>query len=356
MSCILVMAGGTGGHVMPALAAARCLQENGVEIVWIGTSDGLEAKLVPEAGFELRTIHIKGLRQSGIIRLLVMPFMLVWAMLQAAWVIFRCKPDGVLGMGGFVSGPGGLVAGLIRRPLILHEQNAVAGLTNRYLSWFAERVLTGFPVAEGIRELTWVGNPVRQEIIDIPAPEERLRGREGPMRLLVIGGSRGASVFNQHLPELLGRKRYLTLEVWHQCGQTGAGNIGERYLASGISCEVNGFIDDMARAYAWCDIIVCRAGAMTVSEVCAAGVVAIFVPYPHAVSDHQTSNAAYLYSQSAAHLVQQEEFVLGGWLEYLSEFQNDRLRLVKMAQAARRLARPDAAREVARVCLEAIVA
>lgn len=357
MSRILVMAGGTGGHVMPALAVAECLRAHGVEVLWMGTADGIEAKLAPRAGFELRLIHIKGLRKSGALRALVMPFMLAWAMLQALWIMLWHWPDGVLGMGGFVSGPGGLVAGLLRRPLVVHEQNAVAGLTNRHLARFAGCVLSGFPTARGIAEVTWVGNPVRREIADLPPPQQRLGGRSGPLRLLVVGGSLGARVFNEHLPELLGRAYDAAPdaapEVWHQCGPAGAGAIGERYLAAGIGCEVNGFIDDMAKAYAWCDLVICRAGAMTVAEVCAAGVAAILVPYPHAVSDHQTVNAAYLHSHDAARLVSQQEFMLGNWLSWLGEFQRERAGLVAIANAARQLARPDAALGVAQVCMEA---
>ena len=355
MKRVMIMAGGTGGHVMPALAVAECLRAHDVEVLWIGTADGLEAKVVPRAGFELRFIHIKGLRKSGLLRGLTMPFMLGWAMLQALWIMLRRRPDSVLGMGGFVSGPGGLVAALLRRPLVVHEQNAVAGLTNRHLARFAGRVLSGFPTARGIPEVTWVGNPVRREIADLPPPEQRLSGRSGPLRLLVVGGSLGASVFNEHLPELLGRGAASNppLEVWHQCGLAGAGAIGERYLAAGIGCEVHGFIDNMARAYAWCDLVICRAGAMTIAEVCAAGVAAILVPYPHAVSDHQTANAIYLHSHAAARLVSQQEFILGAWLRWLDEFQRQRGGLIAIAQAARGLARPQAALGVAQICMEA---
>lgn len=356
MSRIMVMAGGTGGHVMPALAVAECLRERGVEVLWIGTANGLEAKLAPRAGFEFRIIHIKGLRQSGAVRMAVMPFLLAWAMLQALWIILRRRPDGVLGMGGFVSGPGGLVAGLLRTPLVVHEQNAVAGLTNRYMARFAGRVLSGFPEVRGLKKIAWVGNPVRREIINLPPPGARLAGRSGPLRLLVVGGSLGASVFNEHLPALLGRKAAPgpAPEVWHQCGRAGAGAVGARYLEVGIGCQVNGFIEDMAAAYAWCDLIICRAGAMTVAEVCAAGVAAILVPYPHAVNDHQTVNAAYLHSRAAARLVSQQDFIRGHWLEALGPWQRRRTELVEMAEAARRLARPDAALAVARACLEAV--
>ncbi len=379
MSRILILAGGTGGHVMPALAVAERLRDSGVEVLWVGAADGPEATLAPRAGFEFMRIHIKGLRRSGAARLAVMPFMLAWAMLQRARILLQRKPDGALGMGGFVSGPGGLVAGLLRRPLVVHEQNAIAGLTNRHLARFATRVLSGFPAAAGIKNFTWVGNPVRREIIDIAPPEQRLSGRRGPLRLLVVGGSGGARVFNRHLPDLLGRRREegasAGLEIWHQCGASAAGGdsrdsgkggggngngkdgaaaIDERYRAAGIRCRVNGFIDDMAAAYAWCDVAICRAGAMTVSEVCAAGVAAILVPYPYAVNDHQSGNAAYLHARAAAHLVRQEDFLGGGWLAFLDDFRRERARVVEMARAARRLAKPDAAEAVARVCREVI--
>jgi len=349
---ILIMAGGTGGHLMPALAVAERLRARGAEVCWIGTADSLEAKLVPRAGFQLHTIRIKGLRQSGAARVAVMPFMLLWAMAQALAVMARRKPHAVLGMGGFVSGPGGLIACLLRRPLVVHEQNTVAGLTNRHLARFARRALSGFPAVKGMAGATWVGNPVRREIAELPAPKSRLAGRRGPMRVLVVGGSRGAEVFNQRLPGLLARAPQPAPEVWHQCGPHDPDTIGKRYLEAGIRSRVSGFIDDMAGAYAWCDLVICRAGAMTVSEVCAAGVAALLVPYPFAVSDHQTGNAAWLQSRSAARLVAQDDFVRGAWLEHLGEWQRDRRLLVEMAQAARHLARPHAAAEVARVCLE----
>ena len=359
MNRIMVMAGGTGGHVMPALAVAEALRECGVEVLWMGTADGLEAKLAPRAGFEFKIIHIKGLRKSGVGRVAAMPFLLAWAMLQALWVVLRRRPKAILGMGGFVSGPGGLVAGLLGMPLVVHEQNAVAGLTNRYLARFARRVLSGFPEVRRLEKfaekVTWVGNPVRREIINLPPPGTRLAGRSGPLRLLVVGGSLGASVFNEHLPALLGRKGLPgpVPEVWHQCGRAAAGDIGTRYIEAGIGCEVNGFIEDMAGAFAWCDLVICRAGAMSVAEVCAAGVAAILVPYPHAVNDHQTANAAYLHSRAAARLVPQQDFIRGHWLETLGHWQRRRTELVEMAEAARRLARPEAALAVAQACMEA---
>lgn len=352
MSRLMLLAGGTGGHAMPALAVAEHLRASGNEVVWVGTRSGLEAKIARRNRFEFRSIHIKGIRQSGSLRMASMPFRLAWAMLQMVWIILRCKPDVILGMGGFISGPGGLVAALLRRPLVIHEQNTTAGLTNHHLARFAVRVLSGFPQVEGIANPIWTGNPVRRAIIKIPRPEHRLGRRKGPLRLLIVGGSQGAHVFNQHLPELLKHHPCPTLEIWHQCGQTSAGTIASRYLAAGLSCKVNGFIDDMAKAYAWCDLIICRGGAMSIAEVCAAGAAAILVPYPHAVNDHQSSNIAYLHKHGAAMLVPQQEFVQGIWLKSLSEFDQNRNLLINMAVAARQLAHNDAAEKVANACLE----
>lgn len=352
MNRIMILAGGTGGHVMPALAVAEYLREHGNEVVWIGTADGIEAKLVVRAKFKFIRIRIKSVRGKGIVRLLGMPFMLAWSMLCMVVVMLWYKPDAILGMGGFISGPGGLVAALLKKPLVIHEQNSVAGLTNLHLSKYAARVLGGFPQAKGISSSTWVGNPVRHDIINLPDPKKRLSQRKGALRLLVVGGSQGAEVFNQRIPELLMRQSDLDVEVWHQCGRVNAGAIGERYLAAGIQNKVNGFIHDMAKAYEWCDLIICRAGAMSIAEICAAGCAALLVPYPHAVNDHQHSNAKYLSSQGAAVLVQQNTFIKGAWIKQLNEFQQDRQALVKLATTARSLAKVYAVKRVADTCLE----
>ncbi len=351
MSCIMMMAGGTGGHVMPALAVADKLRDAGIDVVWMGTKQGIEAQLVADAGYELESIRIRGLRGSGLMRKLVMPFMLLYAGLQSLVVILRRRPLGVIGMGGFVSGPGGALAVLLRLPLVIHEQNAIAGMTNRWLSRWSRRVLTGFPETLGFsNKYTWVGNPVRQEIADITEPQVRLAEAGDVLKVLVIGGSQGAEVFNQELPELLGRKSYLQIEVWHQCGQGRIAGIGDRYVKAGISSQVNEFIDDMAQAYAWCDVVICRAGAMTVAEVCAAGCVALFVPYPYAVNDHQVANAQYLVLRGAALMVHQAEFSEGGWLKQLARLNDNRQRLLRIAVAARKLAKPDAAAQAAFIC------
>lgn len=335
---------------MPALAVATKLRQRGVEVHWIGSADGLEANLVPEAGFELHSIQIKGLRQSGIKRKLIMPFMLIQACFQALIIFLKHRPDAVLGMGGFVSGPGGLVAALLRKPLVVHEQNAVAGLTNRGLSRFTVQVLSGFPIAKGIDEVEWVGNPVRREILEIPAPSERLKGRDGPLRILVFGGSQGAQVFNVQLPGLLYQAQRRGVEVLHQCGQGNLKSVQDAYRHTGIEARIEEFVDDMAAAYAWSDIVICRAGAMTVSEVCAAGAVAIFVPYPYAVNDHQTVNASYLAKAGAAMSLSQSKFVAGKWTKKLSALDKDRSQLLKIASKAHAMAKPDAANRVADIC------
>ena len=352
MSRMVIMAGGTGGHVIPALAVAAELTNRNVDVSWIGSRDGLESKLVPDAGIEFDPIDIKGLRKSGIIRKLLMPFMLIKAMFQTFGILRKRKPDAVLGMGGFVSGPGGLVSAILRIPLVLHEQNSVAGMTNRWLAKISKHVMSGFPVASGIKSSQWIGNPVRSDILEIPDPEDRIASHSGGLRILVVGGSQGAGVFNENLPELLSKFRSGKLEVWHQCGKQGLGDISDRYKAEGIESRVDVFVDDMAAAYEWCDVVVCRSGAMTVSEVCGAGVVAIFVPYPYAVNDHQAGNAEYLVSEGAAYMVRQPDFVEGQWLEILEAYCANRESLSVMGRAARSLAKPFASVELAETCME----
>ncbi len=350
MTRMMIMAGGTGGHVMPALAVARQLRERGAEVRWMGNADGLESTLATADGFELDAIHIRGLRQSGLARKLAMPWMLAQACARSLRIFRERKPEVLLGMGGFVSGPGGLVAGILRKPLVLHEQNAVAGLTNRWLARLATRVLTGFPDTEGLSMGQWVGNPVRRDIADLPAPRERLAERDGFLRLLVVGGSQGARVFNEELPGLLATRFTGRIEVLHQCGRNNAEPVISAYADRGIDARVQDFIEDMAAAYAWCDVVVCRAGAMTVAEVCAAGAVAIFVPYPFAVNDHQARNADYLARQDAAFSVPQPAFIDGDWLGRLDVLARDRGKLLEMAEKSRALAKPDAAKTVADIC------
>lgn len=353
---VLIMAGGTGGHVFPGIAVARELIAQQVRVVWLGTRAGLEARAVPASGLaiDMEWVTIRGLRGTGWLSWVRLPFSLARAMLEARRVLRRRRPDVVLSMGGFVAGPGGLMAWLTRTPLVVHEQNAVPGMTNRWLASVAKRVLTGFPGAFGsMTAAQHVGNPVRAAILAITAPDERLAGRVGPLRVLVIGGSRGAQVFNNVVPQTLqAMAASARPEIWHQCGRDAQEQTRRAY--GDVPARVSEFVDDMASAYAWADVVLCRAGAMTIAELAAAGCAAILVPYPHAVDDHQTANARYLADRDAAILLPQAELSAARLAEILGELAIHRDVLVKMASAARACASPDAADAVAQVCLELI--
>ena len=355
MSRVLIMAGGTGGHVFPGLAVARRLLEKRVQVVWLGTRRGLEAHAVPASGLaiEMEWLNIQGVRRKGWYSWLKFPFTLVYAMAQAFRVLRRRKPDAVLSLGGFVAGPGGLVAWLTRTPLLIHEQNAIPGMTNRWLAPLADQVLTGFPNAFGRHVVARpVGNPVRDEIAALPAPEERLTARRGRLRLLIIGGSLGAKIFNDVVPEAVRElPAAVRPEVWHQCGRGNAEIVQRAY--GEVPARVAEFIDDMAQAYAWADLVLCRAGAMTVAEIAASGSAAILVPYLYAVDDHQTANARFLSEREAAVLVPTVEFNPARLRELLTGFADNRELLLKMAQTARSLAVTDAAETVATLCQEA---
>jgi UDP-N-acetylglucosamine--N-acetylmuramyl-(pentapeptide) pyrophosphoryl-undecaprenol N-acetylglucosamine transferase len=356
---ILIMAGGTGGHVFPALAVARELRAVGADVLWLGTRSGLEAEIVPRAGFTLVTVAIGGLRGKGPLRWLLLPLTLGWAMLQSLQILLRFRPMAVLGMGGFAAGPGGLMTWLLRKPLLVHEQNAVAGLTNRWLAALAGRCMVAFPGALPARlQPVLTGNPVRAEISALPAPAARFRDRAGPLRLLVLGGSQGAQALNEALPRVLaGLSAAERPQVRHQTGRAQVAVVGQQYAALGLTAEVLPFIDDMAAAYAWADLVVCRAGALTIAELTAAGVGSILVPFPHAADDHQTRNAAYLVEAGAGLLLPQDGELASRLLERLGGFcraavGGDRAAVTAMAQAARRLAQPESAQRVARLCLE----
>lgn len=358
MSTLLIMAGGTGGHVFPALAVAHVLRDRGVEVVWLGTHGGIEARAVPAAGFDVEWVTIRGLRGKGIWGAVRTPVLVAVAMLQTVAVVMRRRPHAMLGMGGFVAGPGGFVAWILRRPLLIHEANAIAGLTNRLLAHFARRVMIGFEgTFAASRKVEWVGNPVRRDIAAIAEPARRLAGRTQPLRVLVIGGSQGARVFNETLPQAVNAIGSASgPDVWHQSGRGNAPAVQAAYREAGIAARVTEFIDDMAAAYAWADLVVCRAGAMTVAEVSVAGVAALFVPYPHAVGDHQTANARYLVERDAALMLNETELTparLGAVFEELSV---DRQRIETLAQRARALGRPDATVRVADICMEALSA
>ena len=352
---ILIMAGGTGGHIYPALAVANALQSHSQDIVWLGTRRGLEARIIPAAGLPIEWIDIQGLRGKGALQLLAAPFRLVRALWQSIRVMVRHRPVAVLGMGGFVTGPGGLAAWLTRRPLVIHEQNAVAGMTNRLLARLARVVLQAFPGSfpAAIRPET-VGNPVRKEISAIAEPSLRYGEREGAMRLLVLGGSQGALALNKTVPAALALlpedKRPC---VKHQAGERTLQTAQDAYAGSGIDVEVLPFIDDMAAAYAWADLIVCRAGALTVAEIEAVGLPAVFVPFPAAVDDHQTANAAAMQSAGAAIIVNEKGLTAESLAATLTEWLKDRTTLSERAEKSRSLAKPDALSRITTVCLEA---
>ena len=352
---ILVMAGGTGGHVYPALAVAQALQRQSREIVWLGTHAGLESRVVPAAGIAMEWITVKGLRRKGLIAIVLAPFRLLLALMQSLRVIRKYRPAAVLGMGGFVSGPGGLAAWLLRKPLVIHEQNAVAGLTNRLLARLARVVLQAFPgsFSTGVETET-VGNPVRAEIAALAEPETRYASREGPLRLLVLGGSQGALALNKVVPAALALlPAELKPVVRHQAGERTLAAAEAAYSAHDIEVDLQPFIEDMAEAYAWADLVVCRAGALTVAELCAAGLPAIFVPYPSAVDDHQTANARPLTDAGAAALIPEKDLSDKSLAGLLQHWLSGRDELLDRARKSRALARPDALQRITNYCLEA---
>jgi len=346
---MLVMAGGTGGHIMPALAVADVLRERGWRIVWLGSRQGMEADLVPKRGYPVEYIRFAGLRGKGLVRKALLPLNLLIAFWQCARVIFRVRPDVVLGLGGYISFPGGMMAALLGRPLVLHEQNAIAGLANKVLAQVADRRLAGFPNV--LAKAAWVGNPVRAAIVALPAPEARFARRVGQLRLLVVGGSLGAQALNEVVPAALAT---LAPEarpaVRHQAGTRHIDDLRANYARAGVDGECIAFIDDMAAALGEADCVICRSGALTVAEVAAAGVAAIFVPFPFAVDDHQSANARFLSDQGAALLVPQKELTPQRLAETLAGFTREKL--LEMARRARALAKPDAAVAVADVCAE----
>jgi UDP-N-acetylglucosamine--N-acetylmuramyl-(pentapeptide) pyrophosphoryl-undecaprenol N-acetylglucosamine transferase len=371
----MIMAGGTGGHIFPALAVAGYLRAQGWRVVWLGTREGMENRLVPPHGHTMAWISFTGVRGRGALAFLFLPLKLLIAFWQSARAIFAHRPDVVLGMGGYTSFPGGMMASLFNRPLVVHEQNSIAGLANRVLALVADRVLVAFPdpfrkdeggrmKAEGkVRRrgispfiphpssFTVVGNPVREEIAALGTPEERYASRSGSLRLLVIGGSLGAQVLNETVPRALallpeaGRPR-----VTHQSGAAHIEALSAAYAGAGLSAELLPFIDDMASRYAIADVVLCRAGATTIAELAAAGVASVLVPFPHAVDDHQTSNARYLSERSAAVLIPQGDFTAAKLAALLADFTREKL--LAMARAARAAARPGATRALAEACME----
>ena len=345
---ILIMAGGTGGHIFPALAVAEKMRERGWLVVWLGNPDGMEARLVPQHGFEMVWVKFAALRGKGLLRKLLLPLNLLRGFWQAQKAIRQVQPNVVLGMGGYITFPGGMMAALLGRPLVVHEQNSVAGLANRVLANVADRIVTGFP--EVLNKGVWAGNPVRPEIARIAPPAERFAGRTGALRLLVIGGSLGAQALNEMVPQamaLLGENELP--QIVHQAGEKHIDALKANYAAVGVQAHCVSFIEDMAGAYEWADLVICRAGALTVAELAAAGVASILVPFPHAVDDHQTGNAMFLVNVGGAFLLPQGELTP----EAIALIRNySRGQLLEMAEKARSLAKPDATEEVANICAE----
>jgi len=353
---VLIMAGGTGGHVFPALAVARALARDGVRVDWLGTPSSFESRLVPGEGIAFHAVPVRGLRGKGVAGWLKAPFALSRALWLALGALRQLSPDLVLGMGGYATGPGGVAARLLGKPLVIHEQNAVPGLTNRLLARIATRVLEAFPGSfPAPRRAHLTGNPVREEVIRIAAPEQRLAGRSGALRLLVLGGSQGARVLNTIVPGAIAALDDPSIiEVRHQSGEAHLEDTRARYRAAGIDAEPVPFIADVAEAYAWADLVVCRAGALTVSELAVAGVASVLVPFPYAVDDHQTRNGRHLADAHAALLIDEKDLDAERLGALLAEYHGARDRLLAMATAARRLGKPRATREVCDCCLELV--
>ncbi len=347
---LMVMAGGTGGHVYPAMAVADELQSRGWNIVWLATEGGMENRLIAGKNYTVAVINMQGVRGHGCLRWLALPFQLIKAFAQSYTALNKFKPNVVLGMGGFAAFPGGLMAWLLRKPLVIHEQNSVAGLTNKVLAKFAQQVLMAFPSAFKAKA-TLVGNPVRADIAALSNPEARFSGRTGPLRLLVLGGSLGAKALNDAVPKTLALMPATQRPmVIHQAGEKHIDALNTNYKAAGVTAETKAFINDMAAMYEWADLVICRAGALTIAELSAAGVASVLVPFPFAVDDHQTSNAAYLADCGAAILVQQRDLTEAGLLNILQAL--NREKCAEMATKARALGKPDATNAVANICME----
>jgi len=352
---VLIMAGGTGGHVFPALTVAKVLRERGVAVVWLGVPGSMESRLVPAAGFPIEWVQVAGLRGKGALGWVLAPLRIANAVAQAIAVLRRVRPRAVLGAGGYVSGPGGIAAWLMRIPLLIHEQNAIAGLTNRWLARVATQVLEAFPGSFGPRvRASTIGNPVRENIAALEPPAQRFAGRDSRVRLLVFGGSQGAQRLNAVLPQALARLSPESRpQVIHQSGERGFEQTRAAYAQTQVEAEVLPFIEDMAKTYAWADLAVCRAGAMTVTELQAVGLGAIFVPLPIATDDHQTKNAAVMVDAGAARLIQERYLTPESLSQIIAELVADRARLLRLAEAARNSRVTDAAARLADLCIAA---
>lgn len=349
MKCALVMAGGTGGHIFPGLAVAEALRERGWRVHWLGGPRSMESELVPPRGFAFETIDFSGVRGKGPMALLVLPWRLLRAFAQSIAVVRRVKPDVVLGLGGYIAFPGGLMSVLLGRPLVLHEQNSVAGMVNKVLAGVADRVYTAFP--DVLRRARWVGNPLRAAFLRQQGPAERFAGRTGPLRLLVVGGSLGAKALNDIVPQALARLPEMQRpQVTHQSGVRQIEELRASYAAAGVTAELTPFIDDTASAFAQADLIICRAGASTVTEIAAVGAAALFVPFPYAVDDHQTRNAEFLVRDGGGWLVQQKNLSPESLAALLAGM--DRATLLQRAQRAWALRKTEATTDIVAACEE----
>ncbi len=353
---VLILAGGTGGHIFPGLAVAHALRARGAQVGWLGADGGMETRLVPQHGVAIDTIAVKGLRGKGIATLLSAPLRVLRAVRDAARVLRLRKPDAVVSFGGYAAGPGGIAARIAGIPLLVHEQNRAAGMTNKVLAKFARQVLVGFP--QTFANETLVGNPVRAQIAQVAAPAQRMlldgsRHHGGPLRLLVLGGSQGARALNNAVPHAVAALG-LPVDILHQAGEKMLDEARKAYADAGVVATVEPFIADMAAAYAHADIVVCRAGALTLAELCAVGVGSVLVPFPQAVDDHQTRNAEYLVERGAALLLKQGDDLAARLQQVLAELAANPGKRLAMANAARALAMPDAADRVADAVLETI--
>ena len=346
MKTILIMAGGTGGHIFPGLAVAAEMRAAGWDVVWMGARGGMEERLVPKHGYRAAWIRAKAARGKGLVQKLLLPANLLYSFWESARHIRSLRPNVVLGLGGYVAFPGGMMASLWNRPLALHEQNAIPGLANRVLSQISDKVMSGFPQA--LKNAEWTGNPVRADIAAIASPESRFAGRSGPLKVLVVGGSLGAQALNESVPRALALMTDRP-QVVHQAGEKHLEALNKHYREARVQGELVAFIDDMARRYAEADLVICRAGAVTIAELSAGGMPSILVPFPHAVDDHQTANAKFLADHGAAILIQQRELSPRKLADLIGSL--DRAKLLEMARKARALGKPDAARVVAERCM-----
>lgn len=345
--CALIMAGGTGGHIFPGLAVAEALRERGWRVHWLGAPGSMESRLVPPRGFALETIAFGGVRGKGVITLALLPLRLLRAFWQSLQVVRRVKPDVVVGLGGYISFPGGMMGVLAGKPLVLHEQNSVAGMANRVLAGVADRVFTAFPNV--FKKAEWVGNPLRAPFLHQPAPAARFAGRSGPLRLLVVGGSLGAKALNEVVPQALALlPKAQRPQVTHQSGEKQIDALRANYIAAGVQADLTPFIDDTAQAFANADLIVCRSGASTVTEIAAVGAAALFVPFPAAVDDHQTTNARFLVDAGAAWLVPQTELTAHSLAQTLQTVQREQL--LAMAIKAKQMEKTEAVAAVVSAC------